>query len=911
MSIRRFHNRFHFARPREAQQAQSGQPTVLTQYSRWDNSTPCLNRTAWPFACPPAAPCRTLRLVNPHPLRAQLGFAGLLLLAGLALWAIVSRPLPQVFSQAIPHTNLNPELQVIRPIVPGDHLQLLYRFWLGMDALSGHSPPFQNIYEFNLGAAVARIQPNLYYLPFSLVYAAVAPWAGHAAGWNAAGLASVLLGVWFLGLLARRFVDSPILALLAALVAAALPYRWITLFTGSPTGFAMAFPPLLAYGLDRAVRDRSVWGGFLAGLALLFSFGADIHTFYFSALATPYFLMFSLWWAAPGIRQWPGRIRQAAVPLVAFALPAAAASAMGATLNRHLAGSSMAAGRSLAEMASYSPPALGLVSAEPGGIASHVYLGIPLLLLIAVLFVAWVVRRFDSGSARPTADAVAVAAGMAAIAIATLLALGIHGPFAGLPVRLARKAVPHFTMIRQTVKIFCMLPTLLAPLLALLCGGIFRPWPPRRRRVAMGIAILLAGWAGWDSLAQMAPGFCRLPRQNIAYAAVAGDETANAGRPAHALALPLWPGDSHWSSLYEYAVMLSGVRLVNGYSPAVPAGYYETVFKKYESLNQGSGDDGQLDDLLAMGVRHLIFHANAFPEKVSPFPAAATLRSLVGHPRLALIADDGLTFAFRILPKHVIEHVAPANWVQTLYCPARQWPWSPPLGIQPTGSAPLTWRTPICSTPGSRYLLKLADGTAHPILIPPGSSGIASLTQPIAGLPDWMQADLPTPTGALVSAVSGRVVLERALLTAGELPAPRPDGSIQIPPALLFHVGHCSPGNDSVRFNPETVPARRVLYGPDLPFPPGTYDIVLAYRLPAAAGSDDEPPGFFRVLDLSNPQPLVDAALDPAAESVAFPAISIGSEPIRFEFHYAGHGPVVLDNIRLVPATLQLRPAAP
>ncbi len=848
--------------------------------------------------------------MNPHPLRAQVGFAGLLLLAGLALWAIVAWPLPQVFSQAIPHTNLNPELQVVRPIVPGDHLQLLYRFWLGLDALTGHSPPFRNIYEFNLGDDVARLQPNLYYLPFALIYAAVAPWAGHAAGWNAAGLASVLLGVWFLGLLARRFVDSPVLALLAALVATALPYRWITLFTGSPTGFAMAFPPLLAYGLDRAVRDRSVWGGFLAGFALLFSYGADVHTFYFCALATPFFLLFSLWWAAPEFRQWPGRIRRAAGPLVAFALPAAAAIGMGTTMSRHLAGSSMAAGRSLAEMASYSPPALGLVSAAPGGIASHVYLGIPLLLLVAVLFVAWAGRRFNSGSTRSTAEVMAVAAGINAIAIVTMLALGIHGPFAGLPVRLARQVVPHFTMIRQTVKIYTLLPALLVPLLALLMQGIFHNWRSRRRLVAGGATVLLAGWAVWDSAAQLVPGLCRLPRQNVAYAAVAGDDNANAGRPAHALAIPLWPGDSHWSSLYEYAVMLSGVRLVNGYSPAVPAGYYETTFKKYESLNQGFADDAQLDDLLAMGVGHLIFHANAFPEKVSPFPAAATLRALVGHPRLALIADDGLTFAFRILPKHAIEHIALANWVQALYCPARQWNWSPPLGIQPAGSVPLTWRTPVCPASGLRYLLKLETGTDHPILIPPGSSGIASLTHPIAGLPDWTQADLPTPTGALVSAVSGPVVLERALLTAGALPAPRPDGAIQIPPALLFHVGHSAPGQNSVRFDPETVPARRVLYGPDLPLPPGIYDVVLDYRLPHGSGAA-APPGFFRVLDLSDPQPLVDAALDPAANSMGFPAISLGPDPIRLEFHYAGNGPVVLDNIRFVPATLQLRPAAP
>ena len=243
------------------------------------------------LACLAPRPCPTLPPVNRPVPPIRPGFAGLLLLAGLLLWLVASWPLPGFFTEAIPHTNLNPEPQVVRPIASGDHLQLLYHFWLGLDALSGHSPFFHNVYEFNLGDDAARRQPDLYYLPFSLLYAAIAPWAGHAAGWNAAGLASVLLGVLATGLLARRFATSPWAVGLATLLAAAFPYRWIVLFTGSPTGFAMAFPPLLFYGLDRAIRDRSAAGGWLAGLALFFSYTTDLHVFYFSALAAPFFAL--------------------------------------------------------------------------------------------------------------------------------------------------------------------------------------------------------------------------------------------------------------------------------------------------------------------------------------------------------------------------------------------------------------------------------------------------------------------------------------------------------------------------------------------------------------------------------------------------------------------------------------------
>jgi len=848
--------------------------------------------------------------VNLRTPSSRLGFVGWLLLAGLALWMLTAWPLPRVFDEAIPHTNLNPEAQTVRPIASGDHLQLLYHFWLGLDALSGHSPLFHNVYEFNLGDDATRIQPDLYYMPFSLVYVALAPLTGHAAGWNAAGLISVLIGIVFLGLLARRFTDSWIAVGLATLVAAAFPYRWITLFTGSPTGFAMAFPPMLAYGLDRAIRDRSPWGGLLAGLALFCSYATDLHVFYFSALSIPFFGLFSLWMAEPSPRHWPGAIRRIALPLLPFALLAGAAVTVSITMSRHLAGSVMADGRTLAELAAYSPPTAGLISTARAGMANHIYFGIPLFTLLGTALLLWAAPliRKDTTDKPSRIQGIAVLFLVTAMAIIVLLALGTNAPFDGLPIRTARKLIPKYEMIRQTVKIYCLLPALLAPLLALLLGGIFRPDRRHLRKVSIMLMTGLAGWMFLQSLAQTDPGFCRLPRENTAYAAVAADEDANGDRPAHALALPLWPGDSHWTSLYEYGVMLSRVRLVNGYAPAVPTDYFENVFKKYESLNQGIATDEQLDDLLAMGVRHLLLHANTFPEQVSPFPAAATLRALVGHPRLALIANDGQVFAFRILPKHPIEHAPHANWTNLLYAAALHWNWDPPLEIPDTKTAPLPLRAPVFPATGLRFLLQLADGSAQPLLTPPGKQGLSSLTQPIAGLPDWLQAELPSPTGAIVSALSGPVSLQDALLTAGDLPSPDNEGVIHVPPALLFHAGHATPGQDTVSFDPETVPAGTVLYGPNLPFPPGVYDVTISYSFLTEAS---ESPGTFRILTLPDHSLLAKAPLDPATDALTLHALMLGSAPIRFEFDYAAQAHLTLHDIRLTPTTIQLAPLTP
>jgi hypothetical protein len=841
----------------------------------------------------------------------RLTYASLLLAAGLVLWGLASWPLPRVFSQAIPHTNLNPTPQVVHPITPGDHLQLLYHFWLGLDVIEGHSPPFHNVYEFNLGDDSTRLQPDLYYMPFSLVYAALAPWTGHAAGWNAAGLASVLVGVLGLGLLARRFTDSWLAAGLATLLAAAFPYRWISLFVGSPTGFGMAFPPLLFYGLDRAIRDRSIWGGVLAGLAIFGAYTSDLHTFYFSVLAAPAFAALSLWMAQPSPRRWPAAIRASILPLLPFVLLVVASVAISSWMSRHLSESVMAGGRTLEEMASYSPPAIGLVSTVRAGMANHAYFGIPLFALLGVLLAFWAASaaRARRQAPLPWAERLAVVALVAAVAVVVLLALGIHGPFEGVPIRLIRKVVPKYTMIRQTVKIYSLLPALLAPLLAVLMGHLFRSRrAPALRRGLIGLVAGLSLWTLAQSLAQTTPGFCRLPRENAAYAAVADDEKANAGKPAHALAIPLWPGDSHWTSLYEYAVMVSRVRLVNGYAPAVPADYFLEVFKKYESLNQGVATDEQLDALLKLGVRHLLFHSDAFPDKVSPFPAAATLRALTGHPRLSLIAEDGLTFAFRILPKHPVKHVPHANWTASLHTAMRHWHWDPPLRIAQGDSAPLLLRAPVFPAPNLRLLLRLAEGSAQPLFTPPGREGVARLTHPIPGHPDWLEAELASPTGGVLSAIAGPVAIEHALLAAGDLPAPGPDGSIRIAPALLHHVGHSSPGLDPVWFDPETVPAGNSLGGPNLPFPPGVYDITLSYAFRTDA---TESPGFFQVRTLPARTLLAEGHLDPAAGSLVLPAVTLGADPIRLEFHYHANLPVALREIRLTPATVRLRPATP
>lgn len=556
------------------------------------------------------------------------------------MWMLFTWPLAKQFSRAIPWTGDRAGGATVQELVPGDHLQLLYHFWLMRDMLAGHTPWFANVYEFNLGDDAARIESGAYYAPFSLVYAALAGWGGDAWGWNGTGLIAILVAAWGLLALARRHVESEGLAFAVAAVALATPYAWTTLLGGSPTGFGMALVPWLAWGLDVAVRAGRVRGGVVAAVALVAAAGADLHTFYFSVLFAPVLLCLSAGWGRADGRcqpSWSQRLR-ALWPLAVGGLLIAAFAAW---THQQLAESTVAGGRTWAEMKLFSPAGKGFVWAHAPGMSRHLYLGVAWFVLVGLSGWAFVRenRRAAVGSRRwPVLLLFVLLGGV------LLLAWGAHGPLDGVILKLARKTLPRFVMIRQSVKVYCLLPTIMVLLLARTLPALQRWRWGNVLIVALVVLVLI------DSRRAFAPGLCRLPRQMPAYEAVAADATEKDALP-HALALPLWPGDSHESSRYEYAAMLSRVRLVNGYSPVIPPGYREAVVVPLSPLNQGELGPAEVQRLRELRVGYLIVHADAFGAARDVPDAATVLARLQTNPHLKLLAQHESQWAFELLPE--------------------------------------------------------------------------------------------------------------------------------------------------------------------------------------------------------------------------------------------------------------------
>lgn len=147
------------------------------------------------------------------------------------------------------------------------------------------------------------------------------------------------------------------------------------------------------------------------------------------------------------------------------------------------------------------------------------------------------------------------------------------------------------------------------------------------------------------------------------------------------LEIPLWPGDSHQSSLYQHYIMLDRVNRVNGCSPLVLKEYIDTVFEPLAPINQGRLGRKQYETLLEMGVKYITVHDNRdiFLEKVSPFVPLTTVRRLQNSPYLEFIDIDNTMyfktwkgksirlFLFRLKDRESVDESNQSAWYEMPY----------------------------------------------------------------------------------------------------------------------------------------------------------------------------------------------------------------------------------------------------
>ena len=852
--------------------------------------------------------------------------AGVSLALTLLVGVLFTGRLPLHAHRGIPWVYYRGELQPVRYMRPGDHLQLLYRFALVEDMLRGRTPWFHNPYEFNRGDDAERYRPNPLYAPFSLAFALFHAFGSWALAWNLLGFLSLWLTALFTWLLVRRWAPTPSAAWAAAALTIAHPYRLENLLGGSPSGFSLLWIPLFFWGADAALRDGRRWGGAAAGIAIWGIAWTDPQSLFFVALAAPVWVVLRLAVfpaaAAPWRERW-GRALRAAWAGLPFLLPAAAAALW---IRGRMHGSfHMAGGRTVRELLMYSPPPSALFSLDPAQ-PVQVYLGFAWLALLAAGAAAlWALfRRSTAGRARLALQWLVFCAAAAAM---VALALGLYGPLGGIAIRAARKLIPFFRSVRAPPKIFCLMPTAMA-VGAALAFRTLAAAVGRRRIAALALVWGAAMLAEYGLRAK--PGVCLLDERQGAYAAVREDAGPD-GRP-RAIVLPLWPGDSHWTSVCLIHAIEYRIRLVNGYSPVVDRDYVREVFQRFRGLNAGADDPAMLDDLLRMGVRYVLLHEDAFPEKVSPFPVARTLDALRRHPRLRFLARDRSVWAFRILDAARPDAPAPpAAWAAEPWLPAirfhaahLQTPDERPVH-RPADTPDATSDVFVRLTPGGdTFLLPRFSAVSAPrqrLWLRARGAGRLQCTAAVAALPEWSETAeaavnsaswewfaLPLngppryeTLQALLEATAGTVDVDGGLLIGGDWSPALPADGVVFPAAAFFHAGFTDPDEGSVILEPLRVDEDRIFYGPRLPLAPGDYAAELAFDSPAAP---DARLGEWR---LDAPRPAAGGVAPAVAVRAGRPASlrfrHTGNRWVELGFRYSGAGEMTLRAVRIRPAS--------
>ena len=767
------------------------------------------------------------------------------------VWLVFSWPLPKYMSDGIPVSSTNIEKDSMRYMIPGDHLQLHYFYWLFDDMLHGNTPLYQNHYEFNLGDDEARRRVGNYNVPFSFIYSFWALFGNSSFAWNMMGISVIWLTCYLTWILARRFTNDDKIAAMAALIAITFPYRWMNLFGGSPMGLAMTWVPMLYLGVDMAIRDRSLKGGIMAAITLIGIFYTDTHIFFFAGLFMP------LWGIIALLRSnLPElKLRKTWIKLFAAITPIMIATVLmvlrGMAFKQSKLGSStMAGGREGSEISIFTATPAGLIQWQAYGKQAHIYLGwvIPILILVGIilaLYITYTKRQDRTSLISVTLLGLLVVHTVAII----ILAVGSYGPFDGKIFEFFQNHIPIYKMMRQPGKIFALLPTILALAVTVLFSIVAtcRRWSPRIITTAMVIAAV-AIFVEYASQVRIT--ICLLDREQPAYEAVRIDADKTDG-DARAMIIPFWPGDSSWGSIYQYYVSLYHIKMINGYSPVVPKSYVKDIYGLFGRSNIGVLPDFLLDNLLQRNIRYILLHENAFPEQVSPFPVGFTLKRLLNHPRLTLLKHSEHIWSFRIENSPTLRNDIVPEWKS--FFPTLEWEFEngtisggSTIKHEPTASGgtsllldnPTQYVTSrmfrAWTAPQSRLHIRARGyGRLQTKLILLASS-VTKTTNINSEKWQWYDVSLGNlPERTLcepsLSVINGSVELDVMQYISGEWVPPRLGETLTLPAAIFFHAGHIMDDFASVKIRRNCEPDDFIFYGPKLPLPIGKYMLQMEY----------------------------------------------------------------------------------
>jgi hypothetical protein len=297
-------------------------------------------------------------------------------------------------------------------------------------------------------------------------------------------------------------------------------------------------------------------------------------------------------------------------------------------------------GRGLGEVLLFTPGLGDLLNLSNPHMEKLVHLGW-VLMGLAVLGLILLVLGLPRGARR----ACQAALWTFLAAVSALLALGPS--LKALPLyALLYKIVPFFNFPRVPGRliIFAVL------MMSLLAGWVIRELSggvkKRPAWLSAVLSLVLVAGLAWDLGLPARVGISLLPPPGPVAAGIKSHMITGPESPQRLLGLPIWPGDSHQSSIYEFTITQTRAQAVNGYSPAVPRAYISEIVRPLYNLNFGCVDNSALLTLQKLKANLVTFHDDAlvYPAKISPFPPALARQRLMASGAFFYAARHGNVF---------------------------------------------------------------------------------------------------------------------------------------------------------------------------------------------------------------------------------------------------------------------------
>ncbi len=291
--------------------------------------------------------------------------------------------------------------------------------------------------------------------------------------------------------------------------------------------------------------------------------------------------------------------------------------------SRTLDESIASAGRTLDEVKLYAPRLADLFHLEGAHAEQMVYLGLVLIVLSLAGLVLLALGR-PAGAKGGMLASLWAGLGL----LIGLLCLGPNLPQIPL-YALLYDHLPYFNFPRVPGRMVIIAVLLLALLAGWALRELTRSLGDKKGAMA-ALGLALCALIAWDLWPSTRTGICLIPPPGRLEAELKAALPTGPQAPQRLLGLPIWPGDSHQSSAYEFLVTRTRARLVNGYSPQVPRAYVAQVFWPLYPLDFGVVTPQALATLQRLKVGLVAFYLDeeVYTRKVCPFPPELARRRL-------------------------------------------------------------------------------------------------------------------------------------------------------------------------------------------------------------------------------------------------------------------------------------------